>query len=77
MCLRPAVPSESSSRQAETEAFKQRIESTNAAERENGLQGIVAFAETEGKTTEPFTVPLLPVVLKALADKVNAVKSVP
>lgn len=57
---------------AEAAQLKQRVqEGATSAEREAGLNGIVQFVEAVGRPSEPFVVPLLPAVLKSLADKVR------
>ena len=71
MCLRPLTPAESQHRVAEAKQLRQRVEDGNGAEREAGLQGIVQFVDAVGQAAEPFVVPLVPAILKALADKVS------
>ena len=73
MCLRPLTPAESQHRVAEAKQLRQRVEDGNGAEREAGLQGIVQFVDAVGQAAEPFVVPLVPAILKALADKVSRV----
>lgn len=72
MCLRPASPASVEHRAQEAKQLRERIENgSTPAEREAGLQGIVEFVEAVGPASEPFTVPLTPAILKALADKVS------
>lgn len=71
MCLRPLTPAESQHRVAEAKQLRQRVEDGKGAEREAGLQGIVQFVDAVGQAAEPFVVPLVPAILKALADKVS------
>lgn len=72
MCLRPLTPAEGQNRVAEAKQLRERVqEGATAAEREAGLTGIVQFVNAVGRPSEPFVVPLLPAVLKALAEKVR------
>jgi len=72
MCLRPLTPAEGQNRVAEAKQLKERVENgSTPAEREAGLTGIVAFVDAVGQAAEPFVVPIVPSVLKALADKVR------
>jgi elongation factor 3 len=75
MCLRPLTPAEGQNRVAEAKQLRERVqEGATAAEREAGLNGIVQFVNAVGRPSEPFVVPLLPAVLKALAEKDASVK---
>jgi len=76
MCLRPLTPAEGQNRVAEAKQLRERVqEGATAAEREAGLSGIVQFVNAVGRPAEPFVVPLLPAVLKALSEKVRCVHS--
>lgn len=71
MCLRPSTPADGQSRAAEAKQLREKIENgSTPADREAGLIGIKEFAEAVGPASEPFTVPLLGLVLKALGEKV-------
>lgn len=67
MCRGQITPAEGQSRVAEAKLLKERIE---GSEKEAGLQGIAQFVEAVGQAAEPFVVPILPSILKCLADKV-------
>jgi len=72
MCLRPLTPAEGENRVAEAKQLRERVENgATAAEREAGLAGIVQFVDAVGRPSEPFVVPLVPAILKSLADKVS------
>lgn len=71
MCLRPLTPAEGQNRVAEANQLRDRVQDgATAAEREAGLTGIVQFIEAVGRPAEPFVVPLMPAILKALSEKV-------
>lgn len=58
---------------AEAAQLRDRVQDgATPADREAGLNGIVQFVDAVGRPAEPFVVPLLPAVLKALSDKVCA-----
>jgi hypothetical protein len=72
MCLRPLTPAEGQNRVAEANQLRDRVqEGATAEERQAGLTGIAQFCEAVGRPAEPFVVPLMPAVLKALAEKVR------
>lgn len=71
MCLRPLTPAEGQNRVAEANQLRDRVQDgATPAEREAGLTGIVQFVEAVGRPAEPFVVPLMPAILKALSEKV-------
>ena len=71
MCLRPLSKAESNARNTEAKQLREAIENGTAEQKEAALTGIVAFIEACGSASEPFTVPITPFILKALADKVR------
>jgi elongation factor 3 len=76
MCLRPTTPAEGENRVAEAAQLRDRVQDgATPADREAGLNGIVQFVDAVGRPAEPFVVPLLPAVLKALSDKDATVKA--
>lgn len=73
MCLRPLTPAEGQNRVAEANQLRDRVQDgATPADREAGLTGIVQFVEAVGRPAEPFVVPLMPAILKALSEKVCA-----
>lgn len=58
---------------AEANQLRDRVQDgATPADREAGLTGIVQFVEAVGRPAEPFVVPLMPAILKALSEKVCA-----
>lgn len=74
MCLRPLTPAEGANRVAEAKQLAERITGANVEEKQAGLTGVVQFAEAVGQPAEPYLIPLMPEVLRALAEKDAAVK---
>jgi elongation factor 3 len=75
MCLRPLTPAEGQNRVAEANQLRDRVQDgATPADREAGLTGIVQFVEAVGRPAEPFVVPLMPAILKALSEKDASVK---
>lgn len=73
MCLRPLTPAEGANRVAEAKQLAERITGANVEEKQAGLTGVVQFAEAVGQPAEPYLIPLMPEVLRALAEKVCVV----
>ena len=72
MCLRPLTPAEGANRVAEAKQLAERITGANVEEKQAGLTGVVQFAEAVGQPAEPYLIPLMPEVLRALSEKVCA-----
>ena len=73
MCLRPLTPAEGANRVAEAKQLAEHITGANVEEKQAGLTGVVQFAEAVGQPAEPYLIPLMPEVLRALAEKVCVV----
>ena len=72
MCVRPVQPSAGESRAQESKLLKEKIEAgATTEEKVAGLAGVQALAEALDQASEPFTVPLIPSILNALAHKVS------
>jgi hypothetical protein len=71
--MKPLDSAASKTRAAEAKQLADRIGDAAPVTKESGLAGVVAFSEAVGQPAEPFLIPLMPEVLRAVSDKVRTV----